>query len=97
MTTRTREPVPFTALRWVTMRNPRHRLRAPDAYCARLYGLMCRVCSHPALERYLRPDLPDETFRVLEEKEERAFWEYRTQRLVLEAWERLEKDGFYDQ
>jgi hypothetical protein len=35
------------------------------------------------------PDFPGETFRVLKEKETRAFGEYRTMRLVLEAWDRL--------
>jgi hypothetical protein len=30
-----------------------------------------------------------ETFRVLKEKEERLYGEYRTRRLVLEAWDRL--------
>jgi hypothetical protein len=34
---------------------------------------------------------PGETFRVLKEKELRQFGEYRTRRLVLEAWGRLEK------
>ena len=33
-------------------------------------------------------DFPGETFRVLKEKEERAYGEYRTRKLVLEAWER---------
>ncbi len=31
-----------------------------------------------------------ETFRILKDKEIRNFGEYRTQRLVLEAWDRLE-------
>ena len=31
-------------------------------------------------------DYPSETFRVLKEKETRQFGEYRTERLVLEAW-----------
>jgi hypothetical protein len=31
-----------------------------------------------------------ETFRVLKDKEEREFGEYRTRRLVLEAWDKLE-------
>lgn len=35
------------------------------------------------------PDFPDETFRVLKEKEQAKFGEYRTRRLVLEAWDRL--------
>jgi len=30
-----------------------------------------------------------ETFRVLKEKEMRLYGEYRTRRLVLEAWEKL--------
>lgn len=34
-------------------------------------------------------DFPGETFRVLKEKEEREYGEYRTRRLVLEAWDRL--------
>jgi hypothetical protein len=32
-------------------------------------------------------DLPGETFRVLKEKEIRQLGEYRTRRLVLEAWD----------
>jgi hypothetical protein len=35
-------------------------------------------------------DFPDETFRVLKEKEIRQYGEYRTRHLVLEAWDRLE-------
>jgi hypothetical protein len=35
------------------------------------------------------PDSPSETFRVLKNNELRQFGEYRTQRLVLEAWDRL--------
>jgi hypothetical protein len=35
------------------------------------------------------PDYPSETFRVLKNKEIREFGEYRTQRMVLEAWDRL--------
>jgi len=34
-------------------------------------------------------DFPGETFRVLKEKEIKKYGEYRTQRLVLEAWERM--------
>ncbi len=33
-------------------------------------------------------DFPGETLRVLKQKEEKQFSEYRTRRLVLEAWER---------
>ena len=35
-------------------------------------------------------DYPSETFRVLINKELKEFGEYRTQRLVLEAWDKLE-------
>ena len=35
-------------------------------------------------------DFPGETFRVLREKEIAKFGEYRTRRLVLEAWGGLE-------
>jgi hypothetical protein len=37
------------------------------------------------------PDFAGETFRVLQEKETAKFGEYRTRRLVLEAWDRLER------
>ncbi len=35
-------------------------------------------------------DFPRETFRVLKEKEVRLYGEYRTRRLVLEAWDELQ-------
>jgi hypothetical protein len=37
------------------------------------------------------PDFPGETFRVLKEKEEKQFGEYRTHRLVLGAWDAMER------
>lgn len=40
-------------------------------------------------KRVAQSDFPGETFRVLKEKEQRQYGEYRTRRLVLEAWERL--------
>ena len=36
---------------------------------------------------------PSETFRVLKEKEIRQYGEYRTCRLVLAAWDRMEASG----
>ena len=36
-----------------------------------------------------KKDFPGETSRVLKEKEEKQYGEYRTRRLVLEAWDRL--------
>ena len=38
-------------------------------------------------------DFPGETFRVLKEKEYKQFGEYRTRRLVLEAWDGLSSEG----
>jgi hypothetical protein len=61
-----------------------------DAYYARLYGLSrdeLRYVLDPT--DVMGPDYPSETFRVLKNKEMREFGEYRTQRLVLEAWDRL--------
>lgn len=63
---------------------------ALDAYYAYLYGL-----SHDELRYILDPadvygpEFPGKTFRVLKEKEIKQYGEYRTRRLVLEAWERL--------
>ncbi|WP_374258383.1 Eco57I restriction-modification methylase domain-containing protein [Aquabacterium sp.] len=74
--------------------NPERRaqLRAElDAYYARLYGLTrdeLRYILDPA--DVLGTDYPSETFRVLKNSELREFGEYRTQRLVLAAWDELE-------
>ncbi|HWQ11288.1 MAG TPA: hypothetical protein VNL77_00725 [Roseiflexaceae bacterium] len=60
-----------------------------DARIARLYGLTrdeLRYILDPA--DVYGPDFPGETFRVLKEKEIKQFGEYRTRRLVLEAWDR---------
>jgi hypothetical protein len=65
-----------------------------DAYYARLYGLTrdeLRYILDP--QDVYGPDYPSETFRVLKDKELRQFGEYRTRRLVLEAWDRLEANG----
>ena len=62
-----------------------------DAWYARLYGL-----TRDELRYILDPsdvmgdDYPSETFRVLQKNEMREFGEYRTQRLVLEAWDHIE-------
>jgi hypothetical protein len=49
-------------------------------------------------ERAAQSDFPGETFRVLKEKEERLFGEYRTRRLVLEAFDKLtDSPRFYDE
>lgn len=70
----------------------RAALRAElDAYYARLYGLTrdeLRYILDPA--DVMGEDYPSETFRVLKNNEIREFGEYRTRRLVLEAWDALE-------
>ena len=74
--------------------NPERRalLRAElDAIYARLYGLTrdeLRYILDPA--DVMGADYPSETFRVLKDKEIRLHGEYRTRRLVLGAWDRLE-------
>lgn len=67
-----------------------------DACYAKLYGL-----TRDELRYILDPmdvmgeDYPSETFRVLKNKEMNEFGEYRTQRLVLEAWDKLEAGELY--
>ena len=61
-----------------------------DAYYAKLYGLTrdeLRYILDPA--DVYGPDFPSETFRVLKNNEIKKYGEYRTQRLVLEAWDKL--------
>jgi hypothetical protein len=70
----------------------RSLLRAElDAWYAHAYGLSrdeLRYVLDPADP--MGPDYPSETFRVLKNNEIRRFGEYRTQRLVLDAWDRME-------
>lgn len=66
-----------------------------DALIAKLYGLSrdeLRYILDP--QDVYGPDFPGETFRVLKERELRQYGEYRTQRLVLAAWDRLEQGLF---
>ena len=61
-----------------------------DAWYAKLYGLTrdeLRYILDPA--DVLGEDYPSETFRVLKNKEIKAFGEYRTQRLVLREFDRM--------
>ena len=65
-----------------------------DAFYARAYGLNrdeLRYILDPADVN--GPGYPSETFRVLKEKEIRRYGEYRTARLVLQAWDRMEGTG----
>ena len=82
-----KDGISLPAFKWDE--NRRAVLRSElDAYYAKLYGL-----TRDELRYILDPkdvygaDFPGETFRVLKEKEEKQYGEYRTRRLVLEAWE----------
>ncbi len=86
------ESARFPEVPFVWNETRRAQLRAElDAYYARLYGL-----TRDELRYILDPkevhgeDFPGETFRVLKEKEIRLYGEFRTRRLVLEAWDGLE-------
>jgi hypothetical protein len=63
------------------------RLYRTDAHLYGLLGDELHTISDPA--DLLGPDDPSETFHVLKTNELRQFGEYRTQRLVLEGWDRL--------
>jgi len=81
--------IPLPPFKWDEDR--RAQIRAElDAYYALLYGLTrdeLRYILDP--KDVYGPDFPGETFRVLKEKEEKRFGEYRTRRLVLEAFDKL--------
>ena len=65
-----------------------------NAFFAFLYGLErdeLRYALDP--EDINGPDFPGETFRVLKQKEIRVSGEFRTQRLILEAWDTLSEEG----
>ena len=76
----------------------RAHLRAdPDAFYTRAYGLTrdeLRYILDPADVK--GPGYPSETFRVLKQREIREYGEYRTARLVLQAWDRMESTGEFD-
>lgn len=85
------EDLGYTGAPFVWDPDSRARLRGElDAYYAQLYGL-----TRDELQYILDPaevmgaDYPTETFRVLKRNEVREFGEYRTQRLVLDAWDKL--------
>ena len=86
-----REEVGLEPLRSYVEPEERMQVRATiDALVGKSYGL-----SRDEMRFVLDPsdplgcDYPSETFRVLKNNEIRQFGEYRTQRLVLEAWDRL--------
>lgn len=62
-----------------------------DAYYARLYGLTREELLYILDPRLVKgDDYPSETFRVLRTNEERKYGEYRTARLVMQAWDAME-------
>jgi hypothetical protein len=65
-----------------------------DAFYSPAYALdRDELRYSPAPADVKSPDYPSETFRVLKEKEIRHHGEYRTRRLVLEAWDRMAANG----
>ena len=81
----------YSGAPWVWNPERRAILRAElDAYYAHLYGL-----TRDELRYILDPadihgsDFPSETFRVLKNNETKKYGEYRTQLLVLEAWDQM--------
>jgi hypothetical protein len=63
-----------------------------DAWYARSYGLTLeelRYILDP--KAVMGEEYPSETFRVLKEKELKLYKDYRTQTLVLDAWDRMER------
>lgn len=78
-------PFIFNPLRRATLRSEL------DAFYAKLYGLERDALRFILDPQSVIPGYPSETFSVLKRSEERDFGEYRTQRLILEAWDKLEQ------
>jgi hypothetical protein len=89
------EPLALPAAPYAFDPGRRAQLRAElDARYARLYGLTrdeLRYILDPA-DTHGR-DYPTETFRVLKNNDIKNHGHYRTQRLVIEAWDRMEVGG----
>ena len=78
-------PFPWDEARRVTLR------AELDAWYARAYGLTRDELRYVLdLADTHGAAYPSETFRVLRENEQRRHGEYRTRRLVLDAWDRLD-------
>lgn len=79
----TGEPFVFDSAR-------RMRIRAQlDAYIARLYGLSRDELRYLLDPSEIDPDYPSETFRVLRDRELRELGQFRTAKLVIEAWDEI--------
>jgi len=61
-----------------------------DAFYARLYGLDRRELEFILDPESVTPGYPSMTFPVLKRTEVRQFGEFRTRRLILDAWDKLE-------
>jgi hypothetical protein len=87
------EDLGFTGAPFAWNEDRRALLRAEiDAKVAKLYGLardQLRYILDPA--DVYGPDYPSETFRVLKNNDIAKYGEYRTAKLVLDAWDRLER------
>jgi hypothetical protein len=85
--------IEYTGAPFAWNEDRRALLRAElDAKIAKLYGLtrdQLRYILDPA--DVYGPDYPSETFRVLKNNDYAKYGEYRTAKLVLDAWDRLER------
>jgi len=61
-----------------------------DAYYAKLYGVSRNELQFILDPESIKPGYPSETFGALKRAEMKKYGEFRTQRLVLEAWDKLE-------
>ena len=87
---RTTGEFPFDPFKWDT--GYRMEIQSElDAYFAMKYQLEeeeLKFILDPAISALGGPNFPGETFRVLKEKEMKKYGEYKTSRLVLDAWNR---------
>ncbi len=85
------EDLGYTGQPFIWDENRRAILRGElDAFFGKKYGLSKEEMQYildPAKAK--GPDYPSETFRVLKTKEEARYGEFRTEKLVLEAWDRI--------
>jgi hypothetical protein len=82
-------------LRFIVNETEFHNARYEiDAFYFARYGLSREEVSYVLdPSNLMGEDYPSETFGVLMRKELKAHGEYRTRRLVLEAWDRMKKEG----
>lgn len=76
-------PFPYNPIRALTLRSEL------DAYFADLYGLSRDELAFVLCPASVKPGYPSETFPVLKRNEEKEHSEFLTERLTLEAWDRM--------